>query len=142
MWVWPLAGLIGFCSVAVGAGWAVGRWLYPRPGAGPGIRPRLLWNLLYALWCLSWLPSVVGMLSHTPGQRDTPEQAAIRLLCAANLMLYYVGGATWLAMQSRGASRSRVAAAWIVCGLLNAFGPVTLLLAKAILDVAPREAPT
>jgi hypothetical protein len=82
------------------------------------------------------------MLSHTPGQRDTPERTAIRLLCAANVMLYYVGGATWLAMQSRGASRSRVAAAWIVYGFLSTLGPVTLLLAKVILDVAAREVRT
>jgi len=138
MWAWRLAGLVPLCSVAASAGWAAGCWVFPTPSARLGVGPRALWIVLYALWCLSWLPTVVGMLSEAPGQRDTPGQTAIRVLCAANAILYYVGGGTWLVVRSCGASGALVVPAWAACCLSNSFGPVTLLLAKVILDAAPQ----
>ncbi len=119
-----------FCLLAAGAGWAAGR-CSSRPMA-----PRLqvlVW-ILFSLWCVAWLPTIVGVLSESPGRPDTPERLAIRLVCAANALLYYVGGGMWLATQSRGRGIGFVVAIWIPCCFLNSFGPITLLLAKLALD--------
>jgi hypothetical protein len=79
------------------------------------------------------------MLGETPGTPDTPRQTAIRAVCFANVMLYYVGGGTWLAVQCRGSRASLIALAWVLCCFLNSFGPATLLGAKTLLGMEFRE---
>jgi len=100
---------------------------------GPGLET-IVW-IVFSLWCLAWLPTIVGALSES---WHTPEQSAIRIVCFANALLYYVGGGTWLVTQSWGRGIGFVAAVWIPCCLLNSFGPITLLLAKFALDRAEK----
>jgi hypothetical protein len=110
------------------AGWLVGRRL-SRP-IGP--RARALCWTLYGLWCASWLPSLVGALSEST-EPDTPTWSAVRAVCAANALLYYVGGGAFLAALSRGHSIWVVVLAWVPCFFLNSFGPITLLPAGLLL---------
>lgn len=95
---------------------------------GPFLRT-LLW-ILFLLWCVLWLPTIVGILQES-GHPDTPEQLTIRLLCAANALLYYVGGGTWLALQARSRGIGRVALLFLLFCFVNTLGPITLLMGKA-----------
>jgi hypothetical protein len=52
---------------------------------------RIAGRVVFRLWCLSWLPTVVGMMTET-FRPPTPQEHAVRLICALNAMIYYVGG--------------------------------------------------
>jgi hypothetical protein len=127
--------------LAASAGWAVGLWT-SRP-IETKMNPflRILCWVIYLLWCLSWLPTIVGMLAETPGQPDTPERNVIRLVCAANAMLFYVGGGIWLVVQCRGHRGKLIALAWIIFCFGNNLGPATLLLVKTLLGTELKEQP-
>jgi hypothetical protein len=133
--VWRFSALAVFCLLAAGAGWAAGR----RTSRPMGLRLQILVWIVFSLWCVAWLPTLVGALSESPGRPDTPERLAIRIVCAANALLYYVGGGTWLVTQSWGRGIGFIAAVWIPCCFLNAFGPITLLIAKLALDRSQKE---
>jgi len=125
-----LTAILTFCLFAAIAGWIVGRWTLRL--ISPNVK--ILCLVAYALWCMSWFPTIVGMLSETPGQPDTPEATTIRVVCAANALLYYVGGSTWLAARSRARHLWMIALAWLPCFFLNSFGPISLLAANAVLN--------
>ncbi len=100
---------------------------------------RLLGYSLYVLWCLSWFPTLVGLLSERPGAKPTPQETVIRLLCLANALTYYIGGIIWLARRSSGRRRPTVWLAWVVFVLWNVWGPVVLALSGVLLGKRESE---
>lgn len=136
---WRLMAFLVFCLLAASAGGVVGLWTSRPTDTRLNSSFRVLCWVAYVLWCISWLPTVVGMLSETPGIPETPERTAIRAVCAANALLYYVGGGTWLAVRCRGSRGSLIALAWIFFCFLNTFGPATLVVAKTVLGMGFRQ---
>ncbi len=98
---------------------------------------RILGYLLFILWCLSWFPTLVGLLSE-PATKPDPIVLPIRLICLANAAAYYVGGIVWLALRSQGRTAGKVAMAWALFVFLNCWGPVTLAICGAALGKPPR----
>jgi hypothetical protein len=88
---------------------------------------------LFVLWCLSWLPTVVGLLSERPGQPPTPQETAIRLTYLANALVFYLGGPLWLARRCAARAGARPGLAWLLLLLFNAWGPVALVIASRAL---------
>ncbi len=136
---WRLLAIFVFCLLAASAGGIVGLWTSRPTDARLNPTLRVACWVIYILWCISWLPTVVGMLSETPGKPDSSAQTAVRAVCAANALLYYVGGGTWLAVHCRGSRGGWIALAWISFCFLNSFGPAVLLVAKTVLDTEFRE---
>jgi biotin transporter BioY len=94
---------------------------------------RILGYTLFVLWCLSWLPTIVGLLSERPGEKPTSRENAVRLICAANAMAFYIGGIIWLATRCSGRSGTRICLAWVVFVYSSSLGPVALAISRAVL---------
>lgn len=100
----------------------------------------MMGKILFVLWCLSWLPTLVGMLSEGPGRPSTPRDNAIRLICAGNAAAFYFGGGLWLGRRCGGHSGTKVVFAWLVFVCLNMWGPVVLAICGSVLGrPAPDE---
>jgi hypothetical protein len=92
----------------------------------------------YILWCLSWPVSVAVALQEPFGTTPSSAFQAVRLAAAISMLLFYIGGTTWLIHRSRKAMQggvhfSIVVTAWAALLFLNPFGPVALLLSNRIL---------
>jgi hypothetical protein len=96
---------------------------------------RMICRTLFVLWCLSWVPSLVGSLSdNVPGTEEPFQEKVFRPLCVLNVMIYYLAGVVWLSRESfRRADAGIGCAAWCVFLVLNPFGPVTLAVCSWIL---------
>jgi hypothetical protein len=67
--------------------------------------------------------------------------ASVRLICAANFGLFYIGGGTWLLCKSANRPERLIALAFTLCCCLNMFGPLVLVIAGGILDSGIRSNP-
>jgi hypothetical protein len=94
---------------------------------------RLLSKVLFVLWCLSWLPTIVILLTENPSVPEDPGLTALKLICLLNVLAYYVGGLVWL----RPKSGPGIVASWFalafVLFMLSSFGPVSLAGLKSML---------
>jgi hypothetical protein len=54
------------------------------------------------------------------------------------MLLYYVGGSMWLAARSSDRPFGLVALAMLPCCFLNSFGPISILIAKYLLNAVPK----
>ena len=100
---------------------------------------RTIGYCLYVVWCLSWLPTVVGLLSEHPGEKPAPQEVVIRHICLANAAAFYLGGILWLAKQCSGRNNTNILLAWVVFVFFNGWGPVALALSGFVLGPRPQE---
>jgi biotin transporter BioY len=100
---------------------------------------RIFGYSLFIVWCLSWLPTVIGLLSERPGVKPTPQEHTIRLICAANAAAFYLGGIIWLGQRCSRRMGRKVWLAWLVFVFLNSWGPVALAIAGAVLGQRQRD---
>ena len=100
---------------------------------------RIFGYTLFVLWCLSWLSTLAGLLSERPREKPTVQETAIRLICAANVAAFYIGGMIWLASRCSGRSGTRICLAWVVFVFLNSWEPVVLAISGAVLGSRLRD---
>jgi hypothetical protein len=85
-------------------------------------------KLFFVLWCLAWLPTVVGLFRERPGVPPAAQETAIRLTCLGNAFAFYLGGMLWLGRQCVGQATAKVCLAWVVFLFWNSLGPVVLAI--------------
>ena len=104
---------------------------------------RRLGHYLFVIWCVTWLPTVVGILGHGPPDAEivhAPQERAIsagdifRLVCLTNGLSFYVGGTVWLAGKSIRQPISKIVAIWSLFLFLNPIGPAVLAICNAMID--------
>ena len=100
---------------------------------------RTIGYCLYVVWCLSWLPTIVGLLSEHPGEKPALHEVVIRLVCLANVAAFYLGGTLWLAKQCSVRNNTNILLAWVVFVFFNSWGPVALALSRFVLGPRPQE---
>ena len=129
---------VGLFLIACASGYLVHVWIAKPCGR---IQMIVRW-LLYLTWCLSWFPSMGGILVESPGKPDSPEMTVVRVLSFSNVFLFYVGGTTWLLLQF-----SRTRNVWLIplslfcfC-FLSMIGPFVLMLAGGVLESETSDKP-
>src|SRR5258708_39096697 len=97
---------------------------------------RILWRTAVTLWCLSWIPTVVGLLSERPGRNPVPYDGIIKAICIANAAAFYLGGGFWLLRRAAHLPPSRsgsIILAWLIFLFFSPWGPVSLVICASIM---------
>ncbi|SRR5258708_1835208 len=97
---------------------------------------RILSRIAVTLWCQSWLPTVVGLLSERPSSDPVPSDGIIKAICIANAAAFYLGGGFWLLRRAAHLPQSRsgsILLAWLIFLLIDAWGPVSLVICASVM---------
>ena len=100
---------------------------------------RTIGYFFYVVRCLSWLPTVAGLLSEHPGKTPALHEVVIRPICLSNAAAFYLGGTIWLAQRCSGRNNTNILLAWVVFVIFNSWGPVALALSGFVLGPSPQE---
>jgi len=129
-----LLALTVFCALAVASGYGVHRWSISRLNLRCGSVASH--QLVFVFRLVPNLAAESCRLARRKPRttRITPNVAIGRLICAANVGMFYIGGGTWLLLQST--NRPLVANRACIDDVLlpDMFGPPVLLIAGGVLD--------